>query len=513
MEEYKLEDYHLEQYNSGNVGPMGGKFYEIITLPEGLKVRQGLYLRGCTSLTTLPEGLNVGGNLVLSGCINLTVLPEGLHVGGFLDLSNCTRITALPEGLKVEGYLYLKGCTSLTTSPERLKVGKSLSLDGCTNLTALPEGLKVGRNLSLGGCTGITALPECIFEWGPALWEHSDIHDIYLGGSGISEETLDWLCNQDFPYLRFHVDRSDQDAPISNSFQSLKEAIQFWIKESKLDESDDLVSNGEQQLSQFQQTSVISFLSRLQGAKEFGIQDRKQSLAKRVVEMLDILLSSTADTLTKESMIVRMSDSLDACHDKPIWALNQMHVTVEIAKAREDKEQLKELAKRVMRLNIVHKHAKDCCDKLSFVDDVCVYLRFEMDLMNELDLPVSATAMHFPNYIKIEQQDIEKAKKEALNITNEEFESFMKEWSPWQRQQRKEAVENVTIDSLPKSSKRRSISGRLETMIGEIATDGVILGDSQYSLSDLKKHWMETGMDFNNIPWSIDDFLSNLKMI
>ena len=49
--------------------------------------------------------------------------------------------------------------------------------------------------------------------------------------------------------------------------------------------------------------------------------------------------------------------------------------------------------------------------------------------------------------------------------------------------------------------------------IGDIATDGVILGDSQYSLSDLKKHWIETGMDLNNIPWSIDDFLSNLKRI
>ena len=136
-----------------------------------------------------------------------------------------------------------------------------------------------------------------------------------------------------------------------------------------------------------------------------------------------------------------------------------------------------------------------------------------MDLMSELHLPVSATAMHYPNYIKIEQQDIDKAKEEALNITNEEFESFLKEWSPWQRQQRKEAVENVTIDSLPKSSKRRSLNEELETMSGDVATDGVILGDSQYSLSDLKKHWIETGMDFNNIPWSIDDFLSNLKRI
>jgi hypothetical protein len=56
--------------------------YQIIDgmlhLPDGLTVRGGLYLTGCTGLTALPEGLTVGGSLYLTGCTGLTALPDGL---------------------------------------------------------------------------------------------------------------------------------------------------------------------------------------------------------------------------------------------------------------------------------------------------------------------------------------------------------------------------------------------------------------------------------------------------
>ena len=76
------------------------------------KIKGGLYLRGCTSLTSLPEGLTVGRGLYLGGCTSLTSLPEGLTVGGNLNLGRCTSLTSLPEGLTVGGDLNLEGCTS-----------------------------------------------------------------------------------------------------------------------------------------------------------------------------------------------------------------------------------------------------------------------------------------------------------------------------------------------------------------------------------------------------------------
>ena len=69
----------------------------ISSLPQGLHVRENLFLDVCTSLTELPQGLHVGGDLVLSGCTSLTELPQGLYVGGYLWLRNCTSLTELPD--------------------------------------------------------------------------------------------------------------------------------------------------------------------------------------------------------------------------------------------------------------------------------------------------------------------------------------------------------------------------------------------------------------------------------
>ena len=160
----------------------------------------------------------------MNNCTGITSLPEGLRFGQDLNLRRCTGLTSLPEGLKVGESLSLSGCTGITALPEGLKVNGNMTLTDCTGLTALPEGLQVGWNLNLEVCTGITALPESVFEWPKPNDDDIEKHNIYLAGSGLSEETLDWLRNQEFPYLRFHVDRARQDAFVSNAFEKLSEA-------------------------------------------------------------------------------------------------------------------------------------------------------------------------------------------------------------------------------------------------------------------------------------------------
>jgi hypothetical protein len=100
-----------------------------------------------SKITSLPEGLRVRDHLWLENCTNLTSLPNRLEVGGWLYLENCTSLTSLPEGLKVGGVFNLINCTSLESLPEGLEVGKELNLIGCTNLTSLPKGLKVVKDL------------------------------------------------------------------------------------------------------------------------------------------------------------------------------------------------------------------------------------------------------------------------------------------------------------------------------------------------------------------------------
>ena len=109
-------------------------------------------------------------------------------------------------------------------------------------------------------------------------------------------------------------------------------------------------------------------------------------------------------------------------------------------KARGDRVALKALALRIMRLNVVHEHAKRKIAKLSFVDDVCVYLRFEIELQKKLDLPVCASTMIFYSYIPISEEELLLASNEAEDIDDQQVEAWLTNWSEWQRQ-----VNDITI--------------------------------------------------------------------
>ena len=296
------------------------------------------------------------------------------------------------------------------------------------------------------------------------------------------------------PNLSFHISLSNGEFQ-ENCFSSLDEAILFWTKlaNEEIFSLKNIIKNDELH-------GILTWLSRLRGAKEFVIQETRIDLSKRIVPILKTLAS---DKDVREDMIIRMITSIDACNDKPIWALNQMHLIYLISKARGNRGELKKLAKRVMKLNIVHEHCKQKCDSLSFVDDVCVYLRYEIELHDVLDLPVSATKMHFPNYIKIENEDFEKAKEDALSITEKEFEKFLNNWEEWKRQERYETSLILLEKTKRKSWKRLSIIN----LFGNKKHDKIVIDGNNWSLSDLLKHWIPTGLDLNNVPLTCEKLL------
>jgi hypothetical protein len=100
---YRL-GYQLTKEDLEVEGDFNLKLSDIVSLPEGLKVKGDLNLSHTEHLSTLPKGLEVGGNLDLNWAEKLTSLPEGLKVGGNLDLRN-TEISLLPKGLELGGEL------------------------------------------------------------------------------------------------------------------------------------------------------------------------------------------------------------------------------------------------------------------------------------------------------------------------------------------------------------------------------------------------------------------------
>ena len=205
--ELKIPNFKVE--NAAHLVTIDGKKYDVLKLPENLKVSGFLHLVG-TAITSLPAGLKVGGDLNLKGT-PITSLPAGLKVGGSLYLEG-TKITSLPAGLKVGGDLNLKG-TKITSLPAGLKVDGFLNLS-YTPITSLPAGLKVGGSLNLRD-TPITSLPA-----GLTVGRY-----LYLEGTPITSLPAGLKVGGDL-YLR--------DTPITSLPAGLKVGGNLYLRRTKI---------------------------------------------------------------------------------------------------------------------------------------------------------------------------------------------------------------------------------------------------------------------------------------
>jgi len=341
--------------------------------------------------------------------------------------------------------------------------------------------------------------------------------------------------------------------PSEHKFHSFKEAVKFWTdlsrkqavveKEVKIDsetgsqllvpvqgENENELADEETEevevdyidleriVPGYNARGVLMFLSKLRGAKEFQrTQAMRVGLAKRVIEALELIRD---DEYTRDEIISRMVDSVDACSDKPIQALNQIGLVAKVAAARGDPERLRRIGRGVMNLDIVHGHVRKKIQSLgNNVDDVCVFLRFEIDLREDLDLPITAQDMIFPNYVRVTEEEINSAREDALSVPAEVFEAWLEDWPEWQREKRRQFADGLKWEDLDQEQlSRQSLRLSLTNMFGEPLADPVrILDDKSrgkrpvWSFADLMKHWVPTGLDLHNNSRSVDEMRDNLR--
>jgi len=495
-------------------------------LPQSLVCREHIDLHGCESIEVLPDNFTVEGWANLSSMnirklpdvmrigSNLRLdetpireLPSGVTVGGFLQMRRCTELLSLPDNLHVPGNFELDASTSLASLPAGLRVNKDLSLRDCTSLTELPSDMQIGLGLNIEGCVGITSLPPAILEWGPTespmmgMHSRSRPHHIVLRGSGIPDEEMESLAMLENPNLQFHVSRTPEHIGIEESFRTIQEGVVFWMKHAKMNVTEENELRVDAYISNDAKRGFLLFLEKLTLSAEFKNQQMRPGLAKRVVAVLEMICE---DDFARDELITRAIDSNNSCGDKPIHALNQMTLILRVVNAREDRKKLRRVGLGVMRLGIVHEHVEKKIQSLPMVDDVCVYLRFEISLAEELGLPVSALDMLFPSFIRVSDEEIDAARQEALNITDEQFETWLRTWPEWQRQLRFEAAQEIEFGKLRRNSRRYSLSW--SDLLGNRMEDPVrVSANSIFSLKDLLRHWVATGLDLNNQPRTIEE--------
>ncbi len=259
-------------------------------------------------------------------------------------------------------------------------------------------------------------------------------------------------------------------------------------------------------------SGLLKFLSKLRTTAEFQRPETRPGLARRVVEVFETILR---DPFAREEVLLRCVDSVDRCGDKTIWALNQLMITARVARARGNRAMLRDLGLALMRLDLVHARARQKIDSLGGdVDDVCVYLKFEIALREALDLPVSAQHMLFPAYIKIKKREFALVRDEALAITDAELDAWLESWPEWQRQVRQEAAQRLEWRDLEPIKLNKRLSLSLTTLMGDPLTQPVMLNKAgPWEFAEIIERWTVTGLDFNNVRWPLKDFLSAIKRV
>jgi len=487
---------------------------KLTALPPGFRIEGGDLDVSFSGIEDLGEGLHVSGSLVASDCINLRNLPEQFFIGEDLILDGCVSLERLLDGLFVAGDLDLANCVALERLPEDLVVDRTLSVAFCSALSALPDHFWVGSILDLEGTENLTRLPDCIFEWGEGGDETGAVREIYLHGSGIPIEEIERLRDINPRFLRIHVTAQfatfelldDLFSMSSSKFDSIDEAVAFWCTQSAPDADDEVPDLDLTGIvpKEFERGLKL-FLTKLKGAQEFRNPETRSSIAKRVVEALQTLVE---DEESRTEMLIRMADSVDACADKPTHSLNQMTLISKIVKARGNRGALRELGRGVMNLDIVHKHVRMKINRMNLVDDVCIYLKFEIELKEDLNLPVSATAFLFPNYMRVEESELNYAREECEAVTEEAFEAWLLTWPEWQRQLRHEAAQKFRFADLPRNSRRFSLSWT--DLLGNTDISDPVRIDKKgpvWSLSDLLKFWVVSGCDPHNQKRSIEEMM------
>jgi hypothetical protein len=417
------------------------------TLPTGLCVEGDLFLSGCTNLCHLPEELNAGGDLYLSGCTLLTRLPDSIRINGSLYADECISLTQLPRSLATTGSIDLTGCANLSQLPAGLCVGASLYLNGCTSLTKLPESLSVGGSLYLTGCTGLTSLPADITTWAKAT--PGRVRTIELTDSGLSEQTVARL--QAVAPQGIHIcSNMLANRQASGALKKLADIVAFW---QSMHPAARPIDPARWQLTSAECTMMQQFLSRLTNTADYNNVRVRPHLATRICAVIEAI---TDDASLRLQCLDCITQALESCDDRVSLVLNQLELAIRVHQAEHSaigSKALHDLLLGLMQLDIVHAHARKTLARLQGsegIDEIEVFLTYEIALRRVLQLPVVAQTMPVARCAEVTRFDLESAYTAARDAASDpaQVAAYLAASSPWQHHLRRQAAAAWSWDGL-----------------------------------------------------------------
>ncbi len=394
----------------------------LTSLPPDLLVGGMLRIENCP-VTSLSQGLRVKGLLYIEGCHALHSLPPDLHAEADLTIRNCRAFTSLSTNTRVEGDLTIANC-SFFTSLSAARVGRDLTIKDCLAFDSLPSSMDIGGSLRLEHCP-LTSLPGWIMQLGltsRGLVRTVDLEGIPLSDSCIN--TLDSFGNMPSTGLQFFFTPTVPTPTIA--FASLDEALKYW----------EIASIPCPEFSRYELPHVLEFLKRLTETAEYKNPKSKEALKIRVAEALK-LMKEDQEIKTRSYNIIY--NGLISCDDRILSALDEIELMVNVYKLERSnagEQELRELGKRYLLLEMVHQKAKEHLATLTWIDEIEIYLAFRIELADQFNLPLSTRNMIFREYAQVTKEQIQsKGEEIEKEYTEKKLETFLLTWSPWIRLQ------------------------------------------------------------------------------
>ncbi|TSD83013.1 hypothetical protein FFK22_039985 [Mycobacterium sp. KBS0706] len=423
--------------------------------PDGLHT---LHASGnqLTSLQGAPDGLHTlrAGNNQLT---SLQGAPDGLHTL-HADGNQLTSLQGAPDGLHT---LHADGnqLTSLQGAPDGLH---TLDADGnqLTSLQGAPDGLQTlyaGRNQ-------LTSLPEDLL-----LTRLGAGGTIDLEGNPLSERVRTNLAAViNAPgYAGPRVYFSMAGGQGTTAVRPLGDAAADWLGEDAETAAAWQGFAGEEGAPEY-----ARFLDRLRGTVSSGNPEFRQAV-------VEDLRQAAARPRLRQKFFVQAFGATETCEDRVTLTWNGMQTArlIDDVEAGAYDDRLDELvpeARRLFRLDALDRIAEEKVQSLRFVDEIEVYLAYQVKLRERLDLRLVAPDMRFFGVSHVTEADLDAAEMQVRQEEGAEFAAYLAtKWQPWETvvsriaPEAHEAMQKRLVESMGED-----FQARLAQRLGEVGLAG-----------------------------------------
>lgn len=319
----------------------------------------------------------------------------------------------------------------LSVPPDVCGIRNLQILDLSENQLTLPPDLSEMQQLQELTLTGnqFTHIPE---EWLHFPW-YTEIH---IEDNPFSQRILEQLyeqtsaLNYQGPTFFFSMASNDMAA------RPVDQAIAEWYPDSAQTPS----KNWSHIAQEPNANNFSILLDRLRTTVNFTRPEFKQ----QVVDWLERIYS---DAELRKEIFLEAQEGLGSCEDRVSFTFNTMKKReLELKTARGDYDndlpQLVAIARQQFRLDELEKIAYQKTKTLRMVDEIEVYLAYQVKLYKALQLDLPSQQMRFFQVSGVTEHDLQMAQLQVQKNEQQNFLSYLAEWSPWQAMLRRLAPED-----------------------------------------------------------------------